>query len=436
MFGKWQWMLLQFSRRMWVRAALFAVLGVLTALLAIYLEPFLGDKLPTQIGAGSVEKVLTIIASSMLAVTTFSLSIMVSAYGAASSSVTPRATQLLIEDTTTQNVLAVFIGSFLFSLVGIVALNTGYYGDRGRFVLFLVTIGVIMLVVVTILRWIDHLTLLGRVGETTARVEKAAMAAISARRKYPFLGGMLPDLPLSDQLRTGAPLRPDCTGYVQHVDIGKLQAAANKYKVRILVAALPGAYVYPAREIAFALSDQDASLSIDDSAALAKVISGAFSIGQFRSFAQDPRFGMVVMSEIASRALSPAVNDPGTAIDVLGRALRLLHQWVRPDTDIEKGDEVCNRIFVPALSSEEMFADFFAPIARDGAGIFEVQIRLQKTLLGLAHMGDAAAKSAALAQSRGALEHALSALVTAGDKARLRAVAADVETVCRGADPG
>ncbi|WP_439332203.1 DUF2254 family protein, partial [Pantoea agglomerans] len=40
--------------------------------------------------------------------------IMVSAYNSASSSVTPRATVLLLEDGTTQNVLATFIGSFLY----------------------------------------------------------------------------------------------------------------------------------------------------------------------------------------------------------------------------------------------------------------------------------------------------------------------------------
>jgi hypothetical protein len=45
-------------------------------------------------------------------------------------------------------------------------------------------------------------------------------------------------------------------------------------------------------------------------------LSSAFLVGPDRSFKQDPRFGMIVLSEIASRALSPGVNDPGTAIDV------------------------------------------------------------------------------------------------------------------------
>ncbi len=49
----------------------------------------------------------------IVAVTTFSLSIMVTAYGSATTNVTPRATRLVVEDVTTQNVLATFIGSFL-----------------------------------------------------------------------------------------------------------------------------------------------------------------------------------------------------------------------------------------------------------------------------------------------------------------------------------
>jgi len=61
----------------------------------------------------------------------FSVSTMVAAYGAATSNVTPRATRLLMEDNTSQNVLGTFIGSFLFSLVGIIALGTGLYGAAG-----------------------------------------------------------------------------------------------------------------------------------------------------------------------------------------------------------------------------------------------------------------------------------------------------------------
>src|SRR5690606_41571550 len=68
---------------------------------------------------------LNIIASSMLAVTTFSLGVMTAAFSAATTNVTPRATRLLMEDDLTNNVLSTFIGAFLFSIVGIIVLKTG-----------------------------------------------------------------------------------------------------------------------------------------------------------------------------------------------------------------------------------------------------------------------------------------------------------------------
>ena len=166
-----QWLLLQLGRKLWVRASLFSVLAVGTAFVALLAKPYIPDDLETKIGADAVDNVLGIIASSMLAVTIFSLSTMVSAFTAATNNVSPRATKLLMQDSTSQNALATFIGSFLFSVVGIVVLSTGAYGDGGRVVVFVVTIGVIIVIVLTLLRWIDYLSRLGRVGQTTDLVE-------------------------------------------------------------------------------------------------------------------------------------------------------------------------------------------------------------------------------------------------------------------------
>jgi uncharacterized membrane protein len=46
-----------------------------------------------------------------------------------------------------------------------------------------------------------------------------------------------------------------------------------------------------------------------------------------RYFDEDPRFGLITLSEIASRALSPAVNDPGTAIQIISSYVRLFSLW-------------------------------------------------------------------------------------------------------------
>ena len=148
MMSRWRWVLIQTTRRLWVRATLFCVLAVVTAVMGIAAAPFIPADIPGKIGADAVDRILGILAASMLTVTTFSLTTMVSAYTAATNNVTPRATKLLIQDTTTQNTLATFLGSFLYSLVGIIILTTGAYGSSGRVVLFGVTIVVIILIVV------------------------------------------------------------------------------------------------------------------------------------------------------------------------------------------------------------------------------------------------------------------------------------------------
>src|SRR5690606_33666522 len=114
MTSKTLWRLRLLFRKLWVRASLISLLAVAAALLSFVISPYLPQDLSTDIGAESVDKILSIIASSMLAVTTFSLSTMVTAYGAATGNVTPRATRLIMEDSTTQNVLAAFVGSFLY----------------------------------------------------------------------------------------------------------------------------------------------------------------------------------------------------------------------------------------------------------------------------------------------------------------------------------
>jgi uncharacterized membrane protein len=125
-------------------------------------------------------------------------------------------------------------------------------------------------------------------------------------------------------------------------------------------------------------------------------------------FAHDPRFGLVVLSEIASRALSPAVNDPGTAIDIIGTLVRLFVHWSAPQQQEPEPATApeCDRIFVPELSVADMFDDAFNGIARDGAGLLEVQVRLQKALQTLAARDDDAMRIAAH-------RHALSALARA-----------------------
>lgn len=406
----WQWRLLQFSRQLWVHATLIGILGVLAAIAAAFAERYIPWELPGSFGADSVESVLTIIASSMLAVTTFSLSIVTSAYGAAASNVTPRATRLVMEDRITNSVLANFIGSFLFAIVGIVVLKTGAYGERGRFILFVVTIAVIALIVVSLLRWINHLTRLGRSGETTDRVEAATRAAIKARIEAPFLGAN----PAAELPADAMPLLARDVGYVQNIDVGLLDRLAEEHDVRIHVTVMPGKFLYPAIEIARI----EGTVDEDEMEEFCDSILAAFSVGGERSFEQDPRFGLAVLSEIASRALPPSANDPGTVLDILGRSTRLLALFAEASDD-EQPEVRFERVYVPGINLDDMFEDAFMLIARDGASMIEVQLRLQKCLHALARTGTGEFSAAALRQAKIAEDRALEALPSAYDRQRL-----------------
>lgn len=412
---RWQWILLQVSRQLWVRATLIGSLGVIAALLAAVVDEFLPRQLPDFVGSDAADSLLNIIASSMLAVTAFSLSVVTSAYANAANGVTPRATKLVMEDRITQNVLSTFVGSFLFAIVGIVVLRTGAYGERGLFMLFAVTVVVIAMIVISLLRWIGHLTKLNRPGETIERVEKAAAKAIEERVEHPFLGGRPLTEPEREIPKDAVAVCCNKVGYVQNMDMPALDDAAGENGATIYVSAIPGTFVFPHTPLAFIAMPKG-----DVSDELFQDVLEAYTIAHERSFDQDPRFGLEVMSEIGQRALSPGVNDPGTAIDVIGRMTRLLNIWAEgregKDVDYEN-------VYVPPLTTADLFEDAFMLIARDGAGSIEVQLRLQKSLAALSQIGNVAYRKAAQAQARMAWQRAEKALTHAADRTRLKQVA-------------
>lgn len=162
---------------------------------------------------------------------------------------------------------------------------------------------------------------------------------------------------------------------------------------------------------------------VEELDACVEKILGALTIGIRRTFEHDPRFGLSVLSEIASRALSPAVNDPGTAIDVLGRGVRSLTCWGKPPEQMTDVDSGCERVFLHGLDVGDLFDDFFAPIARDGASLIEVDLRMIKALISLAQVNPDIFKSACTRHMTLLLKRAERALTLTEDKAKLSALA-------------
>ncbi len=395
--------------KLWIKPLGYAALAVAAVFVA-----HLADQLPVQelvpdITADTVEKLLTVISASMLGVATFAVASMVSAYASAGGSATPRAFALIVSDGLSQTALSSFIGAFIFSIVGIIGIEVGYFGIAGRFVTFLFTIAIFAWVVVTFVRWVDNIARLGRLGNTIEKVDAATRDAFDHWSVATPLGGRsIGPLP-----EGGIDLFPEELGFIQHIDLGRLDAWAERNDTVVYLRSLPGAFVHPDRAL---LSVRPlAGEAVPDTGELLR----GFVLGPRRSYGSDPRFGLIVMSEIASRALSPAVNDPGSAIDIVVRIARILRGWsAAPDG--EAPEPTFERVFVPQLAARDLLEDAYAAIIKDGVASVEVGIWLQKSLGLLAGSASADLREAAIWQARLALDRAAETLSFAPDLERVR----------------
>jgi uncharacterized membrane protein len=341
MTEKLLYLLQRVMRQTWVRCVLFSMVGILAVGLSMVLGPSIPEDVAVKLGSDAIGSMLNIIATSMLTVAIFSASTMVSSFTAVASSATPRASQLMIEDTTIQNTLALF----------------GF------------TIAILLIVVIVLLRWIAYLSVLGRMGETLRRVEEATTRAMDQRLSRPCLGGR----PLRRGSQGRYTLFSSETGFVQHVSMDILQKLAAQNDDHLQVHVLPGAFVEPSTLI---ISSDKA---IDD--AKGQAMRDAVLVGASRTFDYDPRFGLVVLGEIATRSLSPGVNDPGTALDVMATAVRTLAHWAHHlHSDAGAEERLFDRVSAPPLDEAGMLDDVFLPIARYGAGAAEVGLQLQRSL--------------------------------------------------------
>ncbi|MCI9888286.1 DUF2254 domain-containing protein [Micrococcales bacterium 31B] len=402
---RWLATLEQITRDVWFRAALFTLAAIALAVLAGFASSLLPGTLPVDIGQGSVASILDILASSMLAVTTFSLTTMVAAYSAAASAGTQRSWQLYVRDTTSQNALSTYIGAFAFSIVGKIALSLELYSPTGEALLFVGAIAVICVVLANLLSWISFLTTFGRIADVIDRVGRAARTTMTQHALDPLRGCAA----WSEPPATAHAVMSDTYGYVTEFNPEALQHLAKAHHCKIWVLARPGSRATPAAPLAL--------ISGDPTAEHLDQVRGEFVIAPHRTFDEDPRLGLIVLSEIASKALSPGINDPGTAIEVLTalqRVLALAQGTARTERVLYP------RVHLPAIEPADLVLDAFRPTARDGAGCVEVAVRLQKEIAALlAATTDDTWRAPLIAMARSALERASGRLTYADDLAEV-----------------
>ncbi len=395
---------------LWFRPFLFCLVSVAGALVANQADGMGIEDLVPNIEKGSIGSLLDVLSSSMLVISIFAVASMLSAFASASSKATPRSFKIVVTDDVSQYALSIFIGAFIFSIVATIALDNGYYGKSGRFVLFLFTIILFALVILTFLRWVDRISRLGRLEYTILQLEEVATQSLTSYVKYPNKRG----IKVQGEFRNGQAVLSDSVGYVQHVNWEALQILAEENDLKIRLNCLPGKAVHRNYILAWFRSGKEA-----DEDQIQKEISESIHVGKTRQFDEDPRFGLISLTEIASRALSPGINDPGTAIQIIGSHERLFFLWHQEVLSPPESEEPYNRLEVPDISMDDFFADAFRPIARDGAGNIEVMLRLQKTLGNLAGIENAAIREQAMRHSEEAYRRAEKAMDFPGDLDRL-----------------
>ena len=306
-------------RPFWVVPAAWCVLAVATGLVLPDLESawsvterplfFTG-------GADGARTVLSTISGAMISVTGLVFSITMVVLQLASSQYTPRVLQTFLADRITQHTLGLFAASFLYALAVLRSIRDG---DRQpelaitlAFVLVLAAVGIF-------LAYIHHITTsigVASILQRTAQQSRDLLAAGQASA-WPTVA---PDLqePHGDSRVLVAPR----SGYVDAVDTAALVRLAHRHDVRVELLHPLGAFVADGSPL---LSLHGLSTTEDGlpDAALQLV-----SVVGERTMDQDLGYGIRRLVDIAERALSPGINDPTTAVQVLDQLHDLLRRMV------------------------------------------------------------------------------------------------------------
>jgi uncharacterized membrane protein len=214
-------------------------------------------------------------------------------------------------------------------------------------------------------------------------VELGSVLARVTERGRQVMDGIYPDEPQRDGDRPDRGdlprekrnvVWPGRTGIIQDIDVPRLITAACDAGATIEIVIPVGEIVHPKSTVAIIHSTGDPSLDA--------VLVKAIRIGDERTFEQDPMLAFRVLVDIALRALSPAINDPTTAVQALDCEESLLRVLVDRELDVGeiaglKG-KTCVKLVLPDW--EEYVALSVDEIVEAGAGYVRIRRRVERLL--------------------------------------------------------
>jgi uncharacterized membrane protein len=165
------------------------------------------------------------------------------------------------------------------------------------------------------------------------------------------------------------------SGVVQRVDEAAIVAVAARHGVHVDCLTAVGSFVEPGTPL---LRVTPRPVPADD----ARHLTRAVRLGPTRRVDHDPAYGLRLLVDVAIRALSPAVNDPTTAVQALDQIeaalLRLATRPLGPRTFHD--DRGTARLTVPRPDWNVLVDLALAEIVHYGAHSLQVQRRLRALL--------------------------------------------------------
>lgn len=377
----------------WMVPALCCLFALAAGVLLPEVDERLSQYVPFlfQAGPGGARTMLSTIAGAMISVTGLVFSITIVVLQLASSQFSPRVLRTFLDDRTPQATLGVFTASFVYALT-VMRDVSGSSDDSNEavpqialtlaFVLVLASVGMFLAFIHHITQSISVDTIIRTVGSETLTLMARGRSESPAESVSPKASSASHDPTNQDGYRQIV-IEAGSSGYLNYVDHRDLVTLAAAHDAFITLLHPLGTYVVPKQPIA--MVDVDVRVAAPD---WDKKVLSHFTITWRRTMEQDITFGIRQLVDIGERALSPGVNDPTTAIQVVNQLHTILHRIIVTGqvSTLLRDEEGAPRV----LSAEWTFDSYLDlcidEIAYWGAGSLQIPPRLDQLLTQLEHI--------------------------------------------------
>jgi uncharacterized membrane protein len=266
--------------------------------------------------ADDARSLLIGIASTMVTVIALVLGLTVVALQLASTQFSPRLLRNFLRDLVNQLTLSSFVATFAYSTAGLYTVGISE-GQRTTNYPRLAVSGALVLLFVSMIMlvfFVHHLAHSIQIDQVMAGVEHDTLHVVHHSFAPGDDSAERPTVP-----GTALPLLASRSGYVQTLHLAELVNVAARHDAFVALVPMVGEHVIVGTPLAWAWRiDEGASeLGTEAARALSTGLARGVRLGFERTAEQDVAFGVRQLADVASKALSPAVNDPYTAVQAV-----------------------------------------------------------------------------------------------------------------------